>query len=82
MLTAGVIRFAPVISAKGGIAVIRATGMPPRSISLAIVAPQRVQVPQVETRITPSTLDCLRSSAISSPSCFATEYSMLPPGNR
>ena len=31
------------------------TGMPTRSISLAIVAPQRLQVPQVATRSAPST---------------------------
>ena len=42
---------------------IMPTGMPTRSISLAIVAPQRLQVPQVATRRQPSTPPALRSSA-------------------
>jgi hypothetical protein len=43
---------APALSASTGIAEICATGMPTRSSSLPIVAPQRLQDPQVATRTT------------------------------
>ncbi len=51
------------------------TGIPILSISLAIVAPQRVQVPQVEVKITACTPESFNSWAISSPIflAFATE---------
>src|ERR1044072_8393030 len=43
------------------------TGMPTRSISFAIVAPQRLQVPQVATSSAPSTPPALRSAAMLRP---------------
>jgi len=62
------IRFEPTISATGVIVQMCAVGMPARSSSVAIAAPQRVLVPQVEVRITASTPACRRYSAISRPS--------------
>lgn len=44
-------RGAPTSSASVVSAVIRATGMPDFSIALAIVAPQREQVAQLDVRI-------------------------------
>jgi len=58
---------APVVSARLKRADIKATGMPTRSISFAIVAPQRLQVPQVATITTASTSPATSSSAISRP---------------
>jgi hypothetical protein len=55
MPMAGTIRLAPTVSAMGTTVAIWTTGMPARSISFTIVAPQRVQVPQVEVRITAPT---------------------------
>ena len=46
---------------------IWAVGMPRRSISLVIVAPQRVPVPQVEVRMTPCTLSAFRAAAMAFP---------------
>ena len=48
-------------------AVIMPTGIPARSISLANVAPQRLQLPHVATSKTPSTRLALNSAAISPP---------------
>ena len=48
-------RFAPVWSDRLKMADMTAVGMPTRSISLAIVAPQRLQVPQVATSSAPPT---------------------------
>jgi len=45
--------------------VMRTAGIPFRSISLAIAAPQRVQEPQVDVRITPPVPSCLISVNIS-----------------
>ncbi len=45
------IRGTPTDAGMVGIAVHRATGIPRRSISFAIVAPQRLQVPQVAVRM-------------------------------
>lgn len=57
-------RFAPTVIEIGTTVHICTTGSPARSISLTIVAPQRVQVPQVEVRITASTPSCFNSVAI------------------
>jgi CRISPR type III-A-associated RAMP protein Csm5 len=46
-------------------------GMPYFSISFTIVAPQRVQVPQVEVRMTPSTPASFSSLPISAPNLIA-----------
>ena len=53
--TVGTIRLAPTVSEIGVTVQACTTGMPALSISFTIVAPQRVQVPQVEVRITAST---------------------------
>lgn len=58
---------APVVRARLYRAEIIPTGMPARSISLAIVAPQRLQVPQVATRMQPVTPALTISWAISLP---------------
>lgn len=50
--TAGTIQFAPIVSEIGTTVAICTTGMPARSISFTIVAPQRVQVAHVEVRKT------------------------------
>jgi hypothetical protein len=60
-------RFAPTFSASAGMAEIIATGMPARSSSFAIVAPQRLQVPQVATSSAPATPAGRSSAAISAP---------------
>ena len=52
---AGTIRFAPTVMEIGVTVQICTTGIPALSISFTIVAPQRVQVPQVEVRMTAST---------------------------
>lgn len=60
-------RLAPTRSAMLMSAVMRTTGMPARSISLASVAPLRVPVPQVAVRI-PAWMPCsFMSWAISPP---------------
>lgn len=51
----GTILLDPTVMATGTRFAICTIGMPERSMVLTIVAPQRVQVPQVDTRITPST---------------------------
>jgi len=51
----GTIRLEPIIRAIGVIVVIWTVGIPFRSSSLVITAPQRVLVPQVEVRMTVST---------------------------
>ena len=61
---------APVVKAKLNNAVMNATGIPAFSISFAIVAPQRLHVPQVATIITASTFAAFRSCAISRPILF------------
>lgn len=62
MATVGRILLAPIVREIGTIVHICTTGRPYLSISLTIVAPQRVQVPQVEVRMTaftPSASSCL-----------------------
>ena len=61
----GTILLAPTVMEIGVTVHICTTGIPARSISLTIVAPQRVQVPQVETMMTASTWSSFRSGMIS-----------------
>ena len=51
----GTIRFAPTVREIGVTVHMCTTGKPALSISFTIVAPQRVQVPQVEVSITAET---------------------------
>ncbi|SEM23118.1 hypothetical protein SAMN04489760_10772 [Syntrophus gentianae] len=71
MATAGTIRFAPTVREMGTTVQIWTAGIPALSISLAIVAPQRVQVPQVEVISTARTPSRIRSRAISRANCPA-----------
>ena len=64
---AGTIRLAPTMTATGVIVDTCTVGRPERSNSLAIAAPQRVLVPQVEVRITASTPASRNWAAISRP---------------
>lgn len=61
MAIAGTILLAPTVREIGTTVQTCTTGISALSISLAIVAPQRVQVPQVEVRITPSTPSATKS---------------------
>ncbi len=61
------IRFAPTITATGVIVETCTVGRPAFSSSLAIAAPQRVLVPQVEVRMTASTRAARSLAAISRP---------------
>jgi hypothetical protein len=65
MATAGTILLAPTVLEMGTMLQICTVGIPARSISFAIVAPQRVQVPQVELRMTAWTPLLMSSLAIS-----------------
>lgn len=69
MPRAGTIRLAPTEAAMEVRVQMSAAGMPARSSSLTIVAPQRVPVPQVEVNTTPtlSANRALMSWAISRP---------------
>jgi len=60
-----IILLEPTICATGVIEHIWAVGIPTLSISFTIVAPQRVDVPQVDVNITPETPSARRSVAIS-----------------
>ncbi len=51
---AGTIRFAPTVKGTVGTLLIMVTGKPALSISLTIVAPQRLQVPHVDVIIAAS----------------------------
>ncbi len=75
ILIPGTIRGDPTITATGVIVHICATGIPARSISLLNAAPQRVLVPQVEVKMTPSTPSALSSSPIALPILF--EFSIV-----
>jgi hypothetical protein len=70
-------RFAPTDWAMETRLEMRVAGIPARSSSFTIVAPQRVPVPQVEVKITPTRTPSLRrmSRAISLPKrlLFSTE---------
>lgn len=61
----GTILLAPTVLATGIKFAMITIGKPAFSISFTIVAPQRVQVPQVEVIITASTPASLRCSTIS-----------------
>ena len=63
----GTILLEPTVIATGTKLHICTIGIPDFSISFTIVAPQRVQVPQVDTRITPSTSSSSRNLSISRP---------------
>ena len=67
MASAPEIRAAPTVWEMGVTVQMWAAGMPAFSICLTIGAPQRVQVPQVEVRMTPSTPADTSTSAISFP---------------
>ncbi len=71
MATAGTIRFAPTVCEMGTIVQMCTTGIPKASIALTIVAPQRVQVPQVEVSITASTPSSFSFAPIAVPNFFA-----------
>jgi len=64
MATAGTMRFAPTVREMGTIVQTWTVGMPALSSSFTIVAPQRVQVPQVDVRITACTPSAISSLAI------------------
>lgn len=72
MATAGIILIAPTVLDIGITVHIWAAGIPILSISFTMVAPQRVQVPQVLVSITPSTLASASSAAISFPILVAS----------
>ncbi len=71
MAMLGTIRFAPTVREIGTIEQTWTAGSPARSSSLTIVAPQRVQVPQVEVRMTACTPSEVRRSAICRPNSLA-----------
>ncbi len=67
IFTPVITRVEPTISATGVMVQTWAVGMPTFSISLASADPQRVLVPQVDVRTTPSTPESLSSAAIARP---------------
>ena len=67
MASAPEMRAAPTVLEMGVTVQMWAAGIPAFSICLTIVAPQRVQVPQVLVRITPSTPSRFRMAPISCP---------------
>ncbi len=70
MAIAGTILFAPTVWEIGTIVQTCTTGSL-RSISFTIVAPQRVQVPQVEVRMTAVTPSATSLLTISAPNLLA-----------
>lgn len=76
METVGTMRLAPMLREMGTMVHMWTTGTSAASsMALASVAPQRVQVPHVEVRITPSTCAALSCEPISVPNLreLATE---------
>jgi len=71
MATVGTILLAPTDSEIVVMVAMWTMGIPYLSISFTIVAPQRVQVPQVLVRITPSTPAAFSSAPICSPNSLA-----------
>ena len=67
MAMLGTMRLAPTVLDIVMIEHTWAVGSPARSSSLTIVAPQRVQVPHVDVRITACTPSLTSSAAISAP---------------
>ena len=63
----GMIRLAPTVREIGTMEQTCAVGSPARSSSLASVAPQRVQVPHVEVRMTACTPTFTSFAAMSAP---------------
>lgn len=77
--TPGMMRLAPTVNEIGTMEQTWAVGRPTRSSSLTIVAPQRVQVPQVDVRMTACTPTLIRVAAISSPKRFARATAVALP---
>ncbi len=75
MATAGTILLAPTVKEMGVTVHTCTTAIPALSISFTIVAPQRVQVPQVLVRMTACTPSFTSSWAISvaNAAAFATD---------
>jgi len=71
MATAGTILLAPTVREIGTTVQTCTTGIPTLSISFTIVAPQRVQVPQVEVSTTACTPSFTSSLANVSANFFA-----------
>lgn len=65
----GMIRGTPIISGTGGMADIIATGMPASSMIRLTVAPQRLQVPHEDVRMTPVTSFSRSLAVISMANC-------------
>ena len=78
METPSTTRFAPTESEIGVMVAMWTAGIPSRSSSFTIVAPQRVSVPHVEVRMTPSTFPLI-SFAISCPNIAALSTGMELP---
>lgn len=76
---AGTILFAPIVLEIGTTVQTCTTGIPTRSISFTIVAPQRVQVPQVEVRITAPIPSSFSFPTKSSPNAFALPVAVPVP---
>ena len=68
---AGTILLAPTVNEIGVTVHTCTTGIPALSISFTIVAPQRVQVPQVDVNITASTPSATNSLLYFSANAFA-----------
>ncbi len=79
MATPWMTRETPKLNGIAGTAETKATGIPRCSSSSAIVAPQRLQVPQVAVMITPSTRSRARSAAISRPNLRASSTAVPTP---
>ena len=79
MAMLGMMRLAPTVFDIGTIEQICAVGMPARSSSLTIVAPQRVQVPHVEVSMTACTPTFTNKVAISLPYCCARSTDVALP---
>ncbi len=73
----GTILFAPTVMEIGVTVHICTTGIPARSISFTIVAPQRVQVPHVLVIMTALTLACKSFCAYSAAN-FLDEATAVP----
>lgn len=73
------IRLDPTIIATGTMELIWAVGMPAPSNALVNVAPQRVLVPQVDVRITPSTPLRVSSPAMTCPILFIVSTMLATP---
>ena len=79
MLQPGIILLEPTIIATFVIAHMCAVGIPRRSSSLAIAAPQRVLLPQVEVRRAPAASLDKSCEAMARPIFFAVSKLLTPP---